>query len=92
MGGKRSSRILTLHQFRGTLSFIQDGTVKLSTFVDHQLQSSTKICQYEHPIFRVSQSITGNLLSVSVADESEHTFVYAQSEDQLNWGLVNEAE
>lgn len=90
--GKRANRILTLHQLRGTPLFIQDGSVKLNTFQDHTLQHSTKICQYEHPVFRLSQSITGNLLSVSVADETEQTLVYAQSEDQHSWVLVSEAE
>jgi hypothetical protein len=48
---------------------MKDGTVKLTSFRDDKQVEIIEICKHEGPIYRLSQSITGNLVSVSVDHE-----------------------
>lgn len=48
---------------------MKDGTVKLTSFRDDKQVETIEICKHEGPIYRLSQSITGNLVSVSVDHE-----------------------
>jgi hypothetical protein len=55
---------------------MKDGTVKLASFVNNKLVGTVTICQYEFPIFKISQSLTGNTISVSVANETETSYLF----------------
>lgn len=41
-------------------------------------------------MYRISQSLTGNLLTVSVGGEEETTYLYEEGEAWNQWKLVEE--
>jgi hypothetical protein len=43
--------------------------VKLASFKGDKEVESVEICRHESAVYRISQSITGNLISVSVDNE-----------------------
>lgn len=53
--------------------------MKLTSFVNNEVKESTVICEYEYPVFRIAQSMTGNLLAVSVGGEEEGNYLYEES-------------
>ena len=69
MDRNRPKRVLTIHLFISTSCPIQDGSVKLSIFSEDKLKETAVICEYEHPVLRIAQSMTGNMLTVSVGNE-----------------------
>jgi len=56
----------------------------LSYFTADKLKSTTVICQFEAPVYRISQSLTGNTLTVSVGEE-EQSYLYGQKESDSEW-------
>lgn len=64
---------------------MKDGTVKLASFKGDKLAETIEVCKHDDPVYRISQSITGNLLSVSVSDEKENTYVYAEKDSWKIW-------
>jgi hypothetical protein len=71
---------------------MQDGSVKLSRFVNHQLQETAVVCELEYPVYRLAQSMTGHLLTVSLGNEEEQTFLYQEGEDWSKWNCVQQLQ
>jgi len=78
MGRNRTNIIWAFDCIWGMYFSMKDGTVKLTSFKDDKQVETIEICKQEGPVYRLSQSITGNLVSVSVDQEEQTTYVYAE--------------
>jgi len=65
-----------VHLLRGTSPITQDGTVKLLT-IDKSGEVHEKVILSEpHPIVRLAQSMTGNVIVASVQDKNRSVVLH----------------
>jgi hypothetical protein len=46
------------------------------------------VCEFDSQVFRVAQSLTGNMVTVAVGGEEEHSYLYKEGEDWGKWSCL----